>query len=68
MKKTLKLAAVLGLSLSALVVGGGWATTLSNGAEHEVALPGDSPIWNLLGNGMAQGEHLIGHADGAPAK
>jgi hypothetical protein len=58
MKKTLKLAAVLGLSLSALVVGGGQA----------VALPGDQPIWNALGNGMARGEGLIGHADGAPKK
>jgi hypothetical protein len=58
MKKTLKLATVLGLSLSALVVAGGPA----------VALPGDGPIWNALGNAMAQGEHVSGHADGAPEK
>jgi hypothetical protein len=68
MKKTLKLAAVLGLSLSAVIVGGSSALMPGNGAEHEVALPGDSPIWNLLGNAMAQGEQISGHADGAPAK
>ncbi len=69
MKKSLKLAAVLGLSLSALVaVGGSRTVTFSHGAAHEVALPGDGPVWNLLGNAQASGEAATGHADGAPKK
>ena len=66
MKKTLKLAAVLGLSASAVALGVVPAVTTvrSTSGATEMALPGDGPIWNLAGNAMSKGEDITGHADG----
>jgi hypothetical protein len=66
MNKTLQLAAVLGLSVSAFAFGVVPAVTTvhATSGPTEMALPGDGPIWNAAGNAMAQGEDITGHADG----